>query len=216
MIFRYIIYLVLLLIILLTGIVRYKKLTIPFKILTILIGITFICEGIKKVVGMIFRNSMPVEHLTATLEFISFSLIYYFLLNSAITKKMILYFIGAFFSIWIINLIFFEKITEFPSITLNFSQFIYIIYSLLLFKKMLLSQSEEGLLHQSIFWFNVDMLFFSSSIFLIFGLTNLFRKHDYDITILYTLEYISNLVFYVLIGISIIIDTKETKVNNPI
>jgi len=216
MILRYILYLILLLIISIVGIVRYKSLTIPFKILTILIGATFICEGIKKIIGIIFHNSMPIEHLIAIIEFVSFSIIYYNLFNTTISKRIIVFFTAAFFIIWVIDLIFLEKITEFPSITLNFSQFVYIVYSLLLFNKMLISQSEESLLHQSIFWFNVNILFFSSSIFLIFGLTNLFRKHDYDITILYTFEYVCNLLFYFLIGISILIDRSLPVVNNPI
>lgn len=206
---KYYLYLLLLFLISLVGFARYSKLSPAFKMLTILIIATFISETIKKIVGKIFHNSMPVAHLWAIGEYAFFSLVYYRLLHNSRIKRLIVVSIFFMILLEIVNLAFFESLLQFPAILLTASQFIYVLYSLVLFRQMLLHPIEESLFKQSIFWFNLDILLFNAAMFLNFALTSYFIKNNLDATILIYFSIIVNMLFYAVIGISILIDNKK-------
>jgi hypothetical protein len=210
----FLIYLILLLIVSVEGIIRYKKLTPAFKILVIQILVTSITESIKKVIGKIFHNSMPVAHLSSLIEYSLFALTYYNLLQSARLKKLIIISIFIMLLLETVNIIFFESLLQFPSVILNISQFIYVLFSLLMFRQMLLDPAEQSLSKQSIFWFNLDMLFYGTTMFLNYALTNYFIQNNLDTTILFYFSVVVNLLFYILIGISILIDNKKLNAVN--
>jgi hypothetical protein len=188
--------------------VRYSKLTIPFRLLAILIGITFLGETIQWFTGKILKNSMFIEHITAEIEYVFFSLIYYYLFENRRIRKIIIYAIFLITILEIMNIIFLENLSQFPSNFLDISQLIYLIFSLAFFRQMLSHPSEINIFKQSIFWYNLDMLFFSAAIFLNFALTNYFLKNNLNQTFLYDLSYIINLIFYLIIGIAILIENK--------
>jgi hypothetical protein len=206
---QYYLYLLLLFLISLAGVMRYNKLSPAFKALTILIIATFVSETIKKIVGKIFHNSMPVAHLWPIGEYAFFSLVYYRLLSGTRTKKLVIASIFFMILLEIVNIAFFESLLQFPAILLNVSQFIYVLYSLLLFRQMLIHPAEDSLFRQSIFWFNLDMLLFTTAMFLNFALTSYFIKNKLDATILIYFSIIVNMLFYTVIGISILIDNKK-------
>ncbi|WP_259071739.1 hypothetical protein HDF24_04900 [Mucilaginibacter sp. X4EP1] len=206
---NYYLYLLLLFFVSLIGLLRYKKLSPAFKTLTILIIVTFISETIKKIVGRIFHNSMPVAHLSAFVEYSFFASVYYYLLSNRYLKRLIMASIFFMLLLEIVNIIFFESLLQFPAILLNVSQFIYVLYSLLLFRQMLIQPAEESLFKQSIFWFNLDMLLYSTAMFLDFALTSYFIKNKLDATALIYFSIIVNMLFYAVIGISILIDNKK-------
>lgn len=206
---NYYLYLLLLFFVSFIGISRYSKLSPAFKTLTILIIATFIIETVKKIVGKIFHNSMPVAHLSAMVEYSLFASVYYYLLSNRYLKKLIMASIFFMLLLEIVNIIFFESLLQFPAILLNVSQFIYVLYSLLLFRQMLIQPAEESLFKQSIFWFNLDMLLYSTAMFLDFALTSYFIKNKLDATALIYFSIIVNMLFYAVIGISILIDNKK-------
>lgn len=213
---RYIIYLVLLLIVLAIGVVRYRKLTTPFKILTLLIGLTLMCESVKKIVAILFKNSMPIEHLSGIIECILFSLCYFYLLKRKPLKRFISILAVCLLTLYLFDVIIFEPLDQFPSIFLNISQLVYLIYALVLFREMLLFPSEKKLAEQSSFWFNINILFFSTSIFLTFALTSYFLAHKLDVYPLYTMSYVFNIIFYAFIGVAILIDTDQSLMHTDI
>jgi len=206
---NYYLYLLLLFLVSFIGILRYSKLSPAFKTLTILIIATFISETIKKIVGKIFHNSMPIAHLWAITEYTFFSFVYYYLLKNRYAKKLIIASVFFMILLEIVNITFFESLLQFPAILLNVSQFIYVLYSLLLFRQMLIQPAEESLFKQSIFWFNLDVLLFSAAMFLNFALTSYFIKNKLDATMLIYFSIIVNMLFYTVIGISILIDNKK-------
>ena len=238
----YYIYLILLLLIAVAGFIRFNKLSKAFKVLTILILSTLISESIKKVVGKIYHNSMPVGHLWAVIEYCLFSLTYYFLLSGARIKKAIIISLFGMLLLEIITVAVLkpcpanvnevmannnilnaalrsccalhQSLLQFPSLLLNISQFIYVLYSLLLFRQMLLFPAEQSLFKQSLFWFNLNVLFYGTTMFLNFALTSYFIQNKLDMTMLIYFSFAVNFIFYIVIGISILIDNKKVNAFN--
>lgn len=209
----YYVYLALLFLVAIAGFARYKKLNKQFRILAILILCTLISESIKKVYGKIYQNSMPVAHVWAIIEYAFYAFIFYLFLNSDRIKKVVIISIAGMLVLEIINLVFFEKITQFPSLILEVSHIIYVIYSLLLFRQMLLFPAERSLFKQSLFWFNIDVLFYATTMFLNFALLSYFIENKLDGMPLAYFSIVVNFIFYIVIGISLLIDNK--KANTP-
>ena len=210
----YIVYLIILLIITLVGFSRYKRLSKGFRVLTILILCTLISESIKKVYGNIYHNNMPIAHIWGVLEFALYSATFYCLLNNSKIRKAIIVAVALMTVLEIWNVLFFENLLQFPSLILNISQIVYVLYSLLLFRQMLLFPAEQSLFKQSLFWFNLNMLFYGTTMFLNFALTSYFIQHKLDMTALYYFSIVVNFIFYILIGISISIDNKTADMMN--
>lgn len=115
----------------------------------------------------------------------------------------------------IANVFFFEKLTQFPSLILEVSHIVYVIYSLLLFRQMLLSPTQQSLFKQSLFWFNINMLFYATTMFLNFALLSYFIENKLDLLPLVYFSYVVNFIFYILIGISLTMDNKKAKISMP-
>ncbi|MES2108901.1 MAG: hypothetical protein V4577_09155 [Bacteroidota bacterium] len=209
----YLMYLLVLLLATIPGLARYKKLSKAFRILTILILCTLISEATKKVYGKIYHNNMPQAHAWAVIEFSLFSLTYYFLVIDARIKRLILFIIGGMVVLEIANVIFFEKLTQFPSLILEASHIVYVIYAVTLFRQMLLSPTEQSLFKQSLFWFNINMLFYATTMFLNYALLSYFIENKLDIVPLVYFALVINLIFYIVIGISLLMDNKKAQIS---
>lgn len=158
---------------------------------------------------------MPHAHVWAVIEFGFFSLTYYYLITSPAIKRSIIYAIGGMVVLEIANVFFFEKLTQFPSLILEASHIVYVIYSLLLFRQMLLSPAEQSLFKQSLFWFNINMLFYATTMFLNFALLSYFIENKLDLLPLVYFSYVVNFIFYIVIGISLLMDNKKAKTSMP-
>lgn len=208
----YIVYLILLLLVSVVGFARYKRLSKSFRILTMLILCTLISESVKKIYGKTYLNSMPVAHVWAIIEFAFFSVIYYSFLNGSGIKRLITFLIPGMLVLEILNLLFLENFAHFPSLILEASHIVYVVYSLLLFRQMLLYPAEQSLFKQSLFWFNINMMFYATTMFLNFALMSYFVQNKLDAVPLVYFSIVVNFIFYIVIGISIVIDNKKVKV----
>jgi hypothetical protein len=210
-----IIYYSLLSIIIVTGIVRYKRLTIPYKILLLYIGVTLILEILSLICRYRYKNNLPVEHVASYSEFLLNSLVFYHLFRSKQTKKIIMVCIAAITVFFIFNSLKLQPyMSSFPSNSTIVSEIFYVILSLMIFKQMLQYPLQINITRQSIFWYNTAILFFSTTVFLNFALVNYYVKHHLNPTILYNCGLVLNMTFYLLIGVSIMIDDKNIIADN--
>ncbi|MDB5090937.1 MAG: hypothetical protein JWR09_4931 [Mucilaginibacter sp.] len=155
---------------------------------------------------------MPVAHIWAVLEYAFFSLTYFYLLTNKHVKKAIIVSIIAMLILEIVNVLFFEKLTQFPSLILEASHIVYVVYSLLLFRQMLLFPAEQSLFKQSLFWFNINVLFYATTMFLDFALLSYFIQNKLDVIPLAYFALAVNFIFYIVIGISILMDNKKENI----
>jgi len=215
MIITVILYYSLFLIILMIGVVRYKKLTTPYKILLLNVAITLIGEVVSKYCAIKYKNNMPIAHISVYTDFFLNGLIFYYLFKSKLFKRMILIGMGLIILFFIFNSLKLQPYNNvFPSNALLVSEIIYVTLSLLIFKQMLQYPLQINITRQSIFWFNTAILFFSTTAFLNYGLINYVVKHHLDYLIAYYCGFVTNMIFYTLIGMSILIDDKNIAANN--
>jgi hypothetical protein len=207
-------YLSLLLLTTILGIVRHKKLTVPFRLLTAIIGITFIVESINWQLSIHYHDARFLAHIMSLAELNFYFPIFYLLFNQKVTKNIILGLI-IFFNIFsFINSFFLQPYyNNFPSNVLLPVQICYAILSLVMFRQMLLNTLDINITKQSIFWYSSAMLFLSTSLFFFLGLNNYFVIHHLSFHFLSTFNYVINLIFYTMAGYSIYLNSKEHILN---
>jgi len=208
-------YIFLILIIGIIGIIRYKWLSLPFKILTWSSFMACLLGVLSKISNTRYRNNIPVLHLECITEFVFYSVIYYYLFKSKVIKKAIIISIIIFSTSFVINAIFFQPFFKlFPTNTDLPKQVLFAIFSLLLFKEMLLYPLKINIINQSVFWFNTAMLFYATTMFFNLGLTNYLGRYiQYDDIIIY-FWYLIIYLFHILIGIALLIENKKITLSD--
>ncbi len=200
-----------LLIVWLIGMTRYKGLTTPFKVITWGVFVTFVLSVLSRYFALNFQNNAPIIHLESITAYIFYSLTFYYLFKSIRIKKIISVSIVVFIILAIVDALFFEQPwkKQFPTYIYIPSNTLYIIFSLLLFREMLLSPLNVRIIRQSPFWYTIGVLFYASTMFLILALTNYAVKHKdiYNSVMIYVWYFIL-FAFHIFVGVSILIDHK--------
>lgn len=209
------IYYVLLLLIFVLGIARFKKLAIPYRILSFYVGTALLLEILSYICAKKYQNNMPVEHISSYAEFIFNALIFYQLLKSTRIKEIVKVSTAVITLFFIVNSLWLQSyLNTFPSNAIIVSEIVLVIFSLLVFKQMLQYPLQLNITSQSIFWYNTAILFYSTTVFLNFGLINYVVKHHLDNATFYNCRFILNMIFYILLGIAIFIEDKKITAHN--
>lgn len=209
MTFRFSVYLILLLLITIYGVLNLKRLSTPFKLVTLLIGLTFLSEVLSRVLISTIKNSAPADHAYAIAEFVLIAFIYFYLFKNVRIRYALLIAIPVFIVAEIVNLLFFQSILEFPSVLLSVQELACVVFSLFYFAEMLLNPIDVPLFSQSAFWLNASLFLFSAIIFLCFGLMNSLIVSQVTTKTLSIFIYWVNLIFYSFIWLSVSIDAKN-------
>jgi hypothetical protein len=207
---RFIIYLVLLLFIAITGLYQFRQLSLPFRLLVILVIYTFLSETFSRWLIYYYRQSIPLYHLYVPVQFSFFLLIY----SKLLTWSKQLYpflIIGGFFILSMINLFYLQSLSRFPSNTVLLASTILILFSLFYFKVMLSKVEQVSIFRRSVFWFNSAVLLFFALAFVYWGFYNYLLKHKISTKPVTTIIYYVNLIFYSMLLVSIVLDMKRHK-----
>jgi hypothetical protein len=192
------------------GTMRYKKLTLPFKVLTCSVLIVFLFNISAKVYSIRYKSNAPILQMECIAEYIFYSLVYYYLFKNKQIKKAILASVLIIFIFFIINAIFLQPFFRvFPTNVYLPTQILFAIFSLLLFKQMLLYPLKVNIVKQGVFWYNTAILVYATTMFLNLGLANYYVAHHINDYSLYYFWYFSLYLFHVFIGVSLFTDNKE-------
>jgi hypothetical protein len=197
------------------GMVRYKKLTIPFKILVFSVVATLLFDSLSKLSSRWYKSNALVLHLECLVLFVFYSSIYYYLFNNKTIKKTIFFTTIIIVVFAVFNGLFLQPFYNkvFPSYLYIITNTILVVLSLLLFKQMLLYPLKINITSQSVFWFNTSMLFFSTTMFLNLGIINYYAELKLGDDVIYYFWYGNYYILNILTGVAILIDNKEkTKV----
>jgi len=192
--------------------VRYKRLTMPFKLLAIWLALDFLLDASNQYFIHTYKNNARLSQVLCILEYVFYAIIYYNLFRGRAVKKFILVTIALFFVFFVINALFFQSFTTvFPTNAIMTAEILYVIFAILLFRQMLRYPLQVNIMKQSVFWFNTAILFFSTTMFLNLSLMNFYGKYHRDtITLILYFWYSIDIVFSILIGISLLTDKKES------
>lgn len=195
----------------LAGIVKFRKLTMPFKLLAIWLIINLLLfYPLNKLCISVYHNNMLWYHIQSVFEYCAYAIIYYHLFINRRTKQIVLYSIPIIVVFSIINGCFFQPFTKaFPSYAVVSEEILCIIFGILLFKQMLQYPVQVNIVKQSVFWFNTSILFFSTAMFLIFSLMNYYATYkSKDIFMIAYFWYSVDIIFNILLFIAILNDNK--------
>lgn len=200
----------------LTGLVKFKKLTRPFKVLAIWLTIDLFFYPFNKVCISIYKNNVLLVHVQNMFHYAAYSLTYYYLFISRRVKKIILYSIPIVLMLSIIDGCFVEPFTRtFPTYMVMPEHVIYFIFAILLYKQMLQYPVQMNIMKQSIFWLNTGMLFFSTTMFLTLSLSNNIAKYPKeDVMLILYFWYSIDIIFSILLLIAILNDNNLRSVGN--
>lgn len=85
------------------------------------------------------------------------------------------------------------------------------VFSLLLFRQMLLYPLATPIHKQAVFWFNTAIIFYSTTMFVDIGLSNIYRTHSSFTVFSFCYWYTIVFIFTILTGIALLTDNKEIK-----
>jgi hypothetical protein len=208
---------ILMLIVAIIGITRYSMLNNPFKILTLSATASLVIDILSDIFNAKYKSNAPVLHVEALTEFVFYALVYYYLFDSQRTKKAIIFSVIGVSVFSVINALFLQPFhTVFPTYVNLPTLALLVIFSLLLFKQMLLSPLTTPLLKQGVFWFNTAIIFYGTTMFLNIGLSNVYIRNPTTDYLIYYFWYAILYIFTILIGIALLTDNKKITGTNAL
>jgi len=208
------IYCVLLFLVSLVGIIRYRRLSLPFKILTWSVIMTFLTFLLDRYFVKKFHTNAPMEHVQDLEEYVFYAVIYYYLFKNVTIKKVTILSLVIVVVFFPINAIFFQPfLTTFPTNIDILAQTFYAIFSLLLFKEMLDYSVKMNIVNQAVFWFNTAMLFYATTAFFLLGLTNYFSGSTFkENQFIFYIWWVIIYIFHLLICVALLTRSRENTV----
>ncbi|MDF2432837.1 MAG: hypothetical protein JWP44_2468 [Mucilaginibacter sp.] len=91
-----------------------------------------------------------------------------------------------------------------------------VVFSLLLFKQMLHYPLKTPILKQGVFWFNTAIMFYSTTMFLNIGLSNVYISNISLYILVFYLWYSIVYIFTILVGIALLTDKEEIDKANAV
>lgn len=191
------------------GVRRYRVLTLPFRILVVIIIFTFISEAVSLCLAINYGLSFPVYHFYVIVSFAMYSIIYQFLLEGSKVRFAIRFITIPLILFCITNSFLFQGIKTFPSINIVVSSVFLVTYALLYFRQLLDQRVDGAIVGESYFLFNIAILaFFSSQIFN-WGIYNYLLKSRINPDAIVIFGYVMSVLFYTLLGFTILMDNKS-------
>lgn len=208
------IYFMILIMVALNGLVRFNRLSIPFKALAVLLTVVLVSEVVARILAIRIRNSYPPYHILCVMQYWIYAYIYYKLLQNKVVAIYVIRSIVPFMALSILNTVFFQHLLEFPSNMIMLSYIIFIGLSLLLFTQMLREPEQTAISKQGVFWFNCAVLIYSAAIPVCFGVLNYLIRHNYHTEFLQDfIEYLSFL-YYLTLGLATYLDATKVIPQN--
>lgn len=199
-------YLLLLFAINIIGVARFKNLTKSFRILVVLTIAIFVSELCSRMLIREIKNSIPTVYFSAFAEFILYTAVYYCLYQSK-AKRVLLY-LAVLGTLAFAVQLFLTGLLAYPTVFMEFTHIIFLIYTLLYYRQMLSAPTQVALTKQSDFWFNTALFVFSSIGTLNFGLHTYAINHKPGIDV-DNIIFPINILLYATIGWAVIIDKRN-------
>ena len=194
----------------LTGVVRFSRLTAPVKVLVALLFITCVCEGISTSLAHSRCNNIIVYHFLVIISFWFYSFIYYLLIATPRLRLRILLIPLLYTPLALVNSLYFEKLTEFPSVNLILYGISLSVYAILYFKHLIDLDLFEPSIKNPIFLFNTAVLTYYTVETFNWGITRyMISKRIMTLDPLIYFGYIVSILYYFTLGISILLCNKD-------
>lgn len=161
-----------------TGLVHYKRLTTPYRILLYLLIFSGFIEITSGVFKTVVHNNMPVMHLLVPVELLAYSFIYiHHFKGSETLQRAIVMNIIVFGVVWVLDTFIVNSIWSLISFSRTYAAVSQLCYSLIYFHFMFSRDTPEYSTEHPMFWVNIGVIVYYGSNILYFIPTNLLLRH---------------------------------------
>lgn len=160
------------------GAIFYSKLTKASRILAIFVFVTCILEVTIKIMANFGMNNMVFFHIYSFLEVGFITLIYYELSQNKVWRKLIFIVLFVFEGFSLLNLLFWEKLTNFNSLQRNIEMILLMLLFMLYCYKLIYENRTKSFLKNPYFILTGGlMIYFTGTIYL-FSYGNVLQESD--------------------------------------
>lgn len=195
----------------LLGLISITRIRMAFKVLVVLLVLTFCSEWIAIGFGQQGKRNYQVYHFYVIVAFWMYSVIYYFLMEKARLRIALLLIPILFTGFCFLISLKYQRLDSFPSINITVSNFALITYSLLFYKYLIDLNPFENFRTKSYFWFNSSVLSYFTIQLFNWGFINYLIKAGYNLYPLVTFGAVVSTIYYLILGYSIWLDRKNSK-----
>ena len=155
------------------GIVQFKNLPGPARIILWYVLTSGFFSGISVIVGRYFHtNNMPLVHLYTAAEVVLFTWYYRRLSGNTFKNKFYILLPVLFAILCIVNAVFFQNIYTYSSYTRSVEAIICMLFALNYFAIMASVAGDKRTLRQPAFYFNAGIFLYFSGAFILFVFSN--------------------------------------------
>lgn len=194
-----------------TGLFCFRSLSKNFKLVLIFTALAFFTEITLRVLlenGV--KSTLPGLHFYIMAEFLLWALFYRNMLHPYIHKNILAACILIFEMYVVINVVFIQDLFTMPHLARAIEGLILVVFSVVLFSKIMLETKYRKLWTEPIIWLNLAVLFYFSGNFFFNILFNIILEYSIEFSRLTVRYYnISSVIFYLLITTSFILSKNR-------
>jgi len=203
---RFLIYISVLIVVTFFGLIKFKRITLIYKLLGVLVLFTLFNESSLRFLNLSNATKIVLYQLAVPVTLLLNTLIYFYMKELKKIKYFVLIIGVASVFVSVLNSVFYQ-VDIFPSHSVTILCINLIFFSLLTLKEMISIPVSERLFKNSEFWFSISNLFFYTITFSSFLLFNYYS----DVSWINNLNYIANLLLYVGYFLAIYFNSRKYK-----
>ncbi len=162
---------------------------------------------LQLVMRMGINNNHPLIYIFVIVSILFFAAIYFYAFFNPTLKKVILILSAIALLITLFNVIFIERIWDYPSLSITVLGVLLILFSLGYFYQLLNRQEFVHIEKQGLFWINTGVLFyFSINLFLFMLFRQILLKHPGY----YMIHDVTNIITNVLYSVGLLCKPQKT------
>jgi len=196
---------------LLIGLLNMKRLTTPFKLLTLLIFVTLFTELVADYMAVHYRNNIIVYHIYTPIHAILLGAIYLSLLHRKTNRAFVWIATIISVSFAIANSLFIQGLKATPYYDLIVISIFYVCFAFISNFEMIRSKHLK-LFNNAVFWLNSGTLLFFSINFILWSLWDYLGRIKSPVRAdLLLILNILNFVLYAFFALAIYFDSRRNK-----
>lgn len=192
--------------------VFYKSFSVPIKIIGFCILTTCVIEVYAAKLKFASVNNLFLYHGFAVIHYVFYSFFYYQIIRNRRIRNLILLTNPLFVILAIVNVFYFQKITDYCSYTLVVKHFLISIWVLVYFTEFFLKPGELYVYFEPFFWISAGLILCSLGNFFIEGMMDyLINKSKVIALKFYLVGVVLSYLFYLTITVSLILEIRTSK-----
>lgn len=187
------------------GTLTYKKVSVPFRFVTLLLFVILLSESLAYLSIILFKNNLIVYSIASIIIPVFFFLVYIQMIE---TKKKTNYYLSfsLLYLFIIINTIYIQREEPLPTYNQQATCLYFIILSVFQYNQILQKNVDLPLGRNSIFWLNTVLFIYFSGTFVPWAVFNMFLKMETDFDSIIMWNYYLTIFLYIGLTLSLLLN----------